>query len=198
MLTPIPDSSDPVGLFGDWLKDAEGAEPDVPNAMCLATVGPQGKPSTRMVLLKDVGAAGFVFYTNTESRKGLEIAQNPFAAICFHWKSLGRQVRVEGRLSQVGAAEADAYWNSRPRGSQIAAWASDQSRVLDVRATLEQRVRDAEARFQGQPVPRPPHWLGYALDPERIEFWLNVESRLHDRLLFTRQSRGWRQERLYP
>ncbi len=198
MLTPIPDSSDPVGLFGDWLKDAEGAEPDVPNAMCLATVGAQGKPSTRMVLLKDVGAAGFVFYTNTESRKGLEIAQNPFAAICFHWKSLGRQVRVEGRLSQVGAAEADAYWNSRPRGSQIAAWASDQSRVLDVRATLEQRVRDAEARFQGQPVPRPPHWLGYALDPERIEFWLNVESRLHDRLLFTRQSRGWRQERLYP
>ncbi len=198
MLTTIPDSADPIGLFRDWLKDAEASEPDVPNAMCVATVGAQGKPSTRMVLLKDVGATGFVFYTNTESRKGQEIAHNPFASICFHWKTLGRQVRVEGRLSLVSAAEADAYWATRPRGSQIAAWASDQSRPLDARATLENRVKDCEARFAGAPVPRPPHWLGYALDPEVIEFWLNVASRLHDRLVFTRQSRGWRQERLYP
>lgn len=198
MLTAIPETSDPIGLFRDWLKDAEGAEPDVPNAMCLATVGAQGKPSTRMVLLKDVSAAGFVFYTNTESRKGVEIAHNPFASLCFHWKTLGRQVRVEGRLSLQSAAEADAYWNSRPRASQIAAWASDQSRALDARATLEQRVKDGEARFAGGPVPRPPHWLGYVLDPESIEFWLNVANRLHDRLAFTRYSRGWRQERLYP
>jgi pyridoxamine 5'-phosphate oxidase len=198
MLTTIPDSSDPIGLFRDWLKEAEASEPDVPNAMCVATVSAQGKPSTRMVLLKDVGATGFVFYTNTESRKGQEIAHNPFASICFHWKTLGRQVRVEGRLSLVSAAEADAYWATRPRGSQIAAWASDQSRPLDARATLENRVTEGEARFAGVPVPRPPHWLGYALDPETIEFWLNVANRLHDRLVFTRQSRGWRQERLYP
>lgn len=198
MLTTIPETADPLGLFRDWLKDAEGAEPDVPNAMCLATAGAHGKPSTRMVLLKDLGAKGFVFYTNTESRKGIEIAHNPFAALCFHWKTLGRQVRVEGRLSLVSAADADAYWNSRPRGSQIAAWASDQSRPLDGRATLEARVREGEARFKDQPVPRPPHWLGYALDPEMIEFWLNVANRLHDRLAFTRQSQGWRAERLYP
>lgn len=198
MLTTIPDTADPIGLFGDWLKEAEAAEPDVPNAMCLATVGAHGRPSTRMVLLKDVGAKGFVFYTNTESKKGLEIAHNPFASICFHWKTLGRQVRVEGRLSMVSAGEADAYWSSRPRASQIAAWASDQSRPLDTRATLEARVTEGEARFAGGPVPRPPHWLGYALDPELIEFWLNVANRLHDRLQFTREGLGWRRERLYP
>lgn len=198
MLTTIPQTADPIALFRDWLKEAEAAEPDVPNALCLATVGPGHRPSARMVLLKELGAKGFVFYTNSESRKGIEIAQNPFAAACFHWKSLGRQVRVEGRLSQVTAAEADDYWNSRPRGSQIAAWASDQSRPLDARSTLDQRVRDAEARFKDQPVPRPPHWLGYALDPEAIEFWLNAANRLHDRLIFTRESRGWRAERLHP
>lgn len=198
MLTTIPDTADPIGLFRDWLKDAEGAEPDVPNAMSVATVGPGNRPSSRMVLLKDLGPQGFVFYTNTESRKGLEIAQNPFAAACFHWKTLGRQVRVEGRLSLTSAAEADAYWNSRPRGSQIAAWASDQSRPLDQRAALERRVSETETRFNGVPVPRPQHWLGYALDPDLIEFWLNVSNRLHDRLAFTRQSRGWRSERLNP
>ena len=198
MLTTIPDTADPIALFRDWLKDAEAAEPDVPNAMCVATVGPGHRPSARMVLLKDLGVQGFVFYTNTESRKGLEIAHNPFAAATFHWKSLGRQVRIEGRLSLVSPAEADAYWNSRPRGSQIAAWASDQSRPLDARATLERRVSEAEARFKGAAVPRPPHWLGYALDPDMIEFWLNVANRLHDRLAFTRESRGWRAERLHP
>ncbi len=198
MLTTIPDTADPLGLFRDWLTEAEAAEPDVPNAMCLATVGAHGRPSARMVLLKDVAADGFVFYTNTESKKGLEIAHNPFASICFHWKTLGRQVRVEGRLSMVSAREADAYWSSRPRASQIAAWASDQSRALDARGTLEARVKDAEARFAAGPVPRPPHWLGYALDPALIEFWLNVANRLHDRLQFTRESRGWRAERLYP
>ena len=198
MLTTIPDTADPTGLFRDWLKDAEGAEPDVPNAMSLATVGPGNRPSSRMVLLKDLGPQGFVFYTNTASRKGLEIAHNPFAAACFHWKTLGRQVRIEGRLSLTSAADADAYWNSRPRASQIAAWASDQSRPLENRATLERRVDEAEARFKGAAVPRPPHWLGYALDPDMIEFWLNVANRLHDRLAFTRQSRGWRIERLNP
>jgi pyridoxamine 5'-phosphate oxidase len=198
MLTTIPDTADPIGLFRDWLKDAEGAEPDVPNAMCLSTVGPGHRPSSRMVLLKDLGPEGFVFYTNTESRKGLEIAQNPFAAICFHWKTLGRQVRVEGRLSLVSPADADAYWDSRPRGSQIAAWASDQSRPLDARATLERKVTEDEARFKDAPVSRPPHWLGYTLDPEMIEFWLNVANRLHDRVAFARQSRGWRAQRLNP
>lgn len=198
MPATIPDTTDPLELFRLWLQEAEAAESDVPNAMCVATVGPGNRPSSRMVLLKDLGPSGFVFYTNTESRKGREIAQNPFAAACFHWKTLGRQIRIEGRLSLVPAADADAYWNSRPRGSQIAAWASDQSRPLDARATLEARVADAEARFAGAAVPRPPHWLGYTLDPEMIEFWLGAENRLHDRLAFTRVSRGWRAERLNP
>jgi pyridoxamine 5'-phosphate oxidase len=198
MLSTVPETADPLELFRLWLQEAEATEPDVPNAMCLSTVGPGNRPSSRMVLLKDLSAKGLVFYTNTESRKGIEIAQNPFAAACFHWKTLGRQVRIEGRLSLVSAADADAYWNSRPRGSQIAAWASDQSRPLDARATLETRVAEAEARFAGAPVPRPAHWLGYALDPDRIEFWLNVLNRLHDRLAFSRVSRGWRSERLHP
>jgi pyridoxamine 5'-phosphate oxidase len=198
MSATIPDTTDPLGLFRLWLQDAEASEPDVPNAMCVATVGPGNRPSSRMVLLKDLGPQGFVFYTNTESRKGREIAQNPFAAACFHWKTLGRQVRIEGRLSLVSAAEADAYWDTRPRGSQIAGWASEQSQPLDARATLEARVVELEARFAGAAVPRPPHWLGYALDPELIEFWLNVANRLHDRLVFTRVSRGWRTERLNP
>ena len=198
MPATIPDTTDPLELFRLWLQAAEGSEADVANAMCVSTVGPSNRPSSRMVLLKDLGPTGFVFYTNTESRKGREIAHNPFAAANFHWKSLGRQVRIEGRLSLVSAAEADAYWATRPRGSQIAAWASEQSRPLDARATLEGRVVELEARFAGAPVPRPDHWLGYALDPDMIEFWLNVANRLHDRIAFTRVSRGWRSERLNP
>ncbi|MHB1206471.1 MAG: pyridoxamine 5'-phosphate oxidase [Rhodospirillaceae bacterium] len=198
MPATIPDTTDPLGLFRLWLQEAEASESDVPNAMCLSTVGPGHRPSSRMVLLKDLGPSGFVFYTNTESRKGREIAQNPFAAACFHWKTLGRQIRIEGRLSLVSAAEADAYWATRPRGSQIAAWASDQSQPLDARASLEARVAEAETRFAGADVPRLPHWLGYALDPDMIEFWLGVANRLHDRLMFSRVSRGWRPERLNP
>lgn len=197
-LPNIPEAEDPIALFAGWLKEAEVTEPDVPNAMCVATVGPEGRPSARVVLLKDSGPRGFVFYTNTESRKGQEIAGNPFAAACFHWKTLGRQVRIEGRLDLVSAAEADAYWATRPRGSQLAAWASEQSRPLDVRETLEDRVKAAETRFAGGDVPRPAHWLGYRLTPDMIEFWLNVQNRLHERLVFHRRDAGWNSGRLYP
>jgi pyridoxamine 5'-phosphate oxidase len=194
----IPNVADPIALFDAWLKEATGSEPDVPDAMSLATVGPGNRPSLRMVLLKGFTDGGFVFYTNAESRKGEEIAANPFAALCFHWKSLGRQVRIEGVLTKVSDADSDAYWNSRPRGSQIAAWASDQSRVLDARATLQARVAEGEKRFAGKPVPRPPHWLGYSLAPEAIEFWQNVPNRLHERLVFRRAGGAWQAERLYP
>ena len=152
----------------------------------------------RMVLLKGVSEGGFVFYTNAESRKGAEIARNPFGALCFHWKSLGRQVRAEGRLSEVTAAEADAYHATRPRQSQIAAWASAQSRVLASRSQLESRVAEIEARYAGKPVPRPPFWTGYRLAPGSIEFWINVANRLHDRVLFERDGAKWRSHRLNP
>jgi pyridoxamine 5'-phosphate oxidase len=194
----IPNVADPIALFGQWFEDARASEPDVPDAMSLATVGPGQRPSVRMVLLKAYSDAGFVFYTNDESRKAGEIAANPFAALCFHWKSLGRQVRIEGVLGKVTTAEADAYWNSRPRASQIAAWASDQSRVLDSRATLQARVAAAEQRFAGVAVPRPIHWLGYSLTPDAIEFWQNVPNRLHERLVFRMDGQSWRSERLYP
>jgi pyridoxamine 5'-phosphate oxidase len=194
----IPNVADPIALFRAWFEDATASEPDVPDAMSLATVGPDNRPSVRMVLLKGYNERGFVFYTNAESRKGDEIAANPCAALCFHWKSRGRQVRIEGHLTQVSAAESDAYWNSRPRASQIAAWASDQSRVLDAPATLHARVADADKRFAGKPVPRPPHWLGFRLAPDAIEFWQNVPDRLHDRLVFRRNGSAWQAERLYP
>ena len=197
-LSRIPDMETPEPLFRAWLDDAFAREPDVPDAMSLATVAADGQPSVRMVLLKEFDAHGFVFYTNSHSRKGHDIAANPKGAICFHWKSLGRQVRAEGVLSFVTDAESDAYWVSRPRGSQIAAWASDQSETVADRQTLEARVATIEQRFADQSVPRPPHWKGYRLTAQRIEFWLNIPDRLHDRLAFHRAGSGWRTERLYP
>ena len=151
----IPAASDPIALFRQWFDEAAAKEPDVPDAMCLATATPDGRPSARLVLLKGVSARGFVFYTNAESRKGEQIAANPAAALCFHWKSLGRQVRVEGTLGPVAPGEADAYWETRPRQSQVAGWASAQSRVLSDRALLLTRVEEFEARFAGKPVPGP-------------------------------------------
>ncbi len=198
MSAAIPDFKDPFDLFGRWLDEAIAQEPDVPNAMSLATATAAGRPSVRMVLLKGVSDGGFVFYTNAESRKGVEIAQNPHGALCFHWKTLGRQVRAEGPMSEVTAAEADAYHATRPRQSQIAAWASAQSRAIAGRAELENKVAEMEKRFAGQPVPRPPFWTGYRLHPLSIEFWFNVANRLHDRLVFERDGTGWRAHRLNP
>jgi pyridoxamine 5'-phosphate oxidase len=189
---------DPFRLFDQWFKDAERAEPSLPDAMSVATATPDGRPSVRMVLLKGAGPDGFVFYTNGESRKGLELGRNPWAALCLYWKSLGRQVRAEGPVGLVSAAEADAYFAGRPRASQLGAWASDQSRVLNDRATLVQRLDAAERRFAGREVERPPYWLGYRIRPEIIEFWHDVPNRLHDRLLYTRADGGWRNHRLYP
>jgi pyridoxamine 5'-phosphate oxidase len=194
----IPDIKDPFDLFGRWLDEAIAQEPDLPNAMSLATATPDGKPSVRMVLLKGVSDGGFVFYTNAESRKGREIAGNPHGAICFHWKGLGRQVRAEGPLREVTPAEADDYHATRPRQSQIAAWASAQSSPIADRGALEAKVLEMEKRFAGQAVPRPPYWTGYRLQPDAIEFWYNVANRLHDRLLFKRDGAGWRTSRLNP
>jgi pyridoxamine 5'-phosphate oxidase len=197
-LNLIPDTADPIGLFRQWFDEAKRAEHSLSEAMSLATATPDGKPSLRLVLLKDINDGGFVFYTNTESRKGGEISANPQAALCFHWKSLRRQVRVEGALQPVTTAEADAYWATRPHASQVAGWASQQSRSLPTRAQLQANVAEFETRFAGEPVPRPPQWTGFRLVPEVIEFWHDVPSRLHDRLVFHANGSGWRTERLYP
>lgn len=194
----IPDLADPYELFRLWFAEAEAAEPGLTEAMTLATATADGKPSARMVLLKEASPAGFVFYTNADSRKGQEIAGNPAAALLFHWKSLNRQVRIEGSLARVSDAEADAYWNSRPRASQIAAWASDQSRTLANRAVLQARVQAFDAKYAGQAVPRPAQWTGFRVAPAAIEFWQDVRDRLHERLVFHRQGSAWRTERLYP
>jgi pyridoxamine 5'-phosphate oxidase len=191
-------SRDPIALFQEWLAEAEAAEPNDPTAMCLATVDASGAPSARMVLLKGVDQRGFAFYTNFESRKGGELAGQRVAALCFHWKSLRRQVRVEGAVEPVTEAEADAYFASRARVSQLGAWASDQSRPLDRRATLEARVAAMEARFAGEAVSRPPNWSGYRVIPRAIEFWKDGAFRLHDRIVFRRAEAGWETERLYP
>ncbi len=189
---------DPFSQFGAWLRDAEASEPNNPNAMALATVSADGRPSTRMVLLKGCDGRGFVFYTNYTSQKGRELLGNPNASLCFYWKSLGRQVRVDGRAEPVSDAEADAYFASRQRGSQIGAWASDQSRPVDSRETLEERVRAVTAEYDGADVPRPPHWSGFRVVPDRIEFWTDRPNRLHDRQVFDRAVGGWREQRLQP
>jgi pyridoxamine 5'-phosphate oxidase len=191
-------STDPFDLFRDWYAEARTTELNDSNAMALATADAAGHPSSRMVLLKGFDARGFVFYTNREGRKALDLAANPYAALLFHWKSLRRQVRIEGPVSLVGDDESDAYFASRSRDSQLGAWASDQSRPLDARETFERRYHELLARFEGQPIPRPPHWGGYRVAPERIEFWIDREHRLHERRLFVREGGGWREGLLYP
>ena len=188
----------PIALFSEWLKEAEAAEPNDPNAMALATVDADGMPNVRMVLLKAADDRGFVFFTNYESVKGREILANPKAALCFHWKSLRRQVRVRGNVSPVDPAEADAYFASRARGSRIGAWASKQSRPLESRFALEKAVAAYGARYALGDIPRPDYWSGFRIDPVEIEFWSNGAFRLHDRIRFTRVGEGWAKERLYP
>lgn len=190
--------TEPFELFGEWLDEAKETEPNDPNAMSLATVDPDGLPDVRMVLLKGFDTQGFVFYTNLESAKGRELLSTPKAAICFHWKSLRRQVRVRGHVEQVTDAEADAYYATRPRGSRIGAWASKQSRPLESRFALEKAVAEYTARYPVGKIPRPAHWSGFRIKPVQIEFWMDKPFRLHDRLLFDRDGEGWKTTRLYP
>jgi pyridoxamine 5'-phosphate oxidase len=188
---------EPLAPFRRWLDEAWKGEPNA-HAMTLATATPEGRPSARAVLLKGLDARGFVFYTNLESRKSDELFANPHAALCFLWKSLSRQVRVEGTVEQVADDEADAYFASRPRDSQLGAWASDQSRPLASHALLERRVDEFSRRFEEVTVPRPIYWSGFRVVPQRVEFWQERPYRLHDRLLFIREGEGWRRERLFP
>jgi len=198
-------ANEPFALFAQWLGEAEGREPNDPNAMALATVDPEGLPNVRMVLLKGVDGAdathrGFVFYTNLESAKGRELAATSKAALCFHWKSLRRQVRVRGLVSAVSGAEADVYYATRARGSRLGAWASAQSRPLESRFALEKAVAATTARYPIGETPRPPHWSGFRIVPLEIEFWHDRPFRLHDRLVFRRADPGkpWEKQRLYP
>ena len=198
IFTLIKKNDDPLSLFHEWLEEAKSHEPNDPSAACLATADQQGIPSARMILLKSFDSEGFIFYTNMESRKGDELAINPCAALCFHWKSIRRQVRVEGVAERISSQIADAYFQTRARASQIGAWASAQSQTLTNRAALEGYFAKYEEKFRDEAVPRPPHWSGYRLKPQRIEFWLSRESRLHERLSYSRKSDEWHQDWLFP
>ena len=193
--------AEPFLRFQELLEQAKAVGPSAlpePTAFALGTVGADGQPAVRILLLKGVDERGFVFYTNHESRKGAELLTHPRAAMCFHWQPLERQVRVEGTTRPVTTEEADAYFATRERGSQIGAWASLQSQAITKAGDLEARVAEMEARFAGGPVPRPPHWSGFRLAPHRIEFWHNMPSRLHERHVYQREPDGWRRETLYP
>ena len=193
-------TSDPFALFASWMAEAQASEPNDPDAMALATASPDGRPSVRIVLMRRHGPDGFAFFTNLESDKGRQIAANPWGALAIHWKSLRKQVRAEGRLVRVTEADADDYFASRSRNSRIGAWASDQSRPLDARETFVARIEEAKARFAEGEVPRPPHWSGFRLVPDRIEFWEDRDFRLHHRRLFTRpgEDEAWSEGLLYP
>lgn len=199
----MPDPSllahDPFARFREWMAEAEASEPSEPNAMTVATATPDGIPSARAILLKGVDHRGFVFFTNLQSRKAGELAANAHVALLFHWKSLGRQVRIEGIVEPVTAAEADAYFASRPRISRLGAWASDQSRPLPDRTTLERRLAEFEKLYPDENIPRPPHWSGFRVIPRRFEFWQNMDFRLHDRTIYTQDGKGgWAIGKLYP
>ena len=191
-------TDDPIERFQEWFREAEQAGVEVPEAMTLATATADGAPSARMVLLKGADDEGFVFYSGYESRKAGELEQNPRAALVFYWRPLGKQVRVEGRVERLSEAESAAYFATRPRGSQVAAWASQQSQPLESRKELERRYAELEREYDGREVPRPPDWGGFRLRPDAIEFWEHRENRLHDRLRYTRAREGWHRERLAP
>lgn len=197
-VSDFAEREEPYSLFAEWLADAEKSEPNDPNAMALATVDADGLPNVRMVLLKGFDERGFVFYTNRESAKGREILGSMKAALCFHWKSLRRQVRVRGPVETVTAEEADAYYASRPRGSRIGAWASKQSRPLESRLALEKAVAEFTMRYAIGEIPRPAYWSGFRILPTAIEFWHDRPFRLHDRVVFSTAEEGWRKTRLYP
>jgi pyridoxamine 5'-phosphate oxidase len=190
--------TDPFPLFADWFAAATAAEPNDPNAMALATATSDGRPSVRIVLMKAWDNRGFVFYTNLDSRKGVEIAANPAVHLDFHWKSLRRQVRIDGRAEPVGNVEADAYFATRPRDSQLGAWASDQSRPLVTREVFRDRLARATAKYDGAMVPRPPRWSGFRVVPAQIEFWQDVDFRHHERTVYTRSGDGWTTGMLFP